>query len=912
MVGAMSGNVSAAEFARDVLPVLRANCLDCHDADTKKGGLDLERYPNEGAAMGDRAIWDRVYNQVEARQMPPPKQRKQPSTDERSRLLACVDELLARPDPALGACDPGKPLLRRMTRLEYNNTVRDLLGLDRDVFMFPERLPIDKRYFHPEIAKMAGPLDVPVRDYGGRYPVLLPEAGLPGDNRAEHGFSNRGDAMNLSPLLFEKYVALGQQIVHAPRLPQLSPVFRALIVDPSLPQRAEAVEDTDGNTPAFDAEAEFAPNLNVPLQAGFDTVATAKYHFRMEARNAHEEGTGGVWQAEGKNQIIAAGTPMRVRFGRDHVKALRITPRQDLSVTDFPSVEPTSGKSLFTNQRGQPKQLTLDLSITGGFADEQVVAMGACVLSRKGASGMVALTAIFNNGQSSRLEHDIPAGGGTGNTLFAFRAPEGASIAELQIDGSRFSGDHVLLDDLGFMTDLVAAPRPAAVAPTLRLSSREKRRVAHERLGRFIAQAFRHPVDDRTVKRYADLFEEASGHDAAFPEAMKQALAAVLASPEFLYLAEADAPTRAPARALTGFEVASRLSAFLWASMPDNELRAKAESGALLVPVELQRETLRMLHDPRVRELSECFAVQWLRMDQLYTSKPDPQLFGGFYSGTGGKLTLHSSMMVEALLLFETVLNEDRSVLEFLDADYTWANVKLAKLYGLNDTPAAQVRLSGNDLKDKMVIDRWYRVKLPDHNRGGFMTMAGPLTVTSLPTRTSPVKRGAWLLESIFNRPPAEPKVAFVLKDDHPGGKQVMSVRQRFEMHRNEPACFSCHVRLDPPGFALETFNPIGQRRTTDGSQPINASAEWNGKAFTDPAGFKAAVMARPEEFVRGFVEHLLSYALGRKLEYYDRATVTRIVNAMGVDGYRFSTAITEIVKCYPFLNVRQMEIRKP
>jgi hypothetical protein len=212
---------------------------------------------------------------------------------------------------------------------------------------------------------------------------------------------------------------------------------------------------------------------------------------------------------------------------------------------------------------------------------------------------------------------------------------------------------------------------------------------------------------------------------------------------------------------------------------------------------------------------------------------------------------------------------------------------------------------SSDDLKDQRLNNVWWRTKLPDKTRGGYLTMAGPLTVTSLPLRTSPVKRGAWLLETIFNRPPQEPKVAFVLKEDDAKDVETMSVRQRFEAHRNQPACFSCHVRLDPPGFALEAFDPVGSLRTKDAGQPVDAAAEWHGIPFATPAGFKAAVVANKDEFIRGFIEHLLSYALGRKLELYDMPAVEEIQRAAARDGYRFSRILTGIVESYPFRHIR-------
>jgi hypothetical protein len=316
-----------------------------------------------------------------------------------------------------------------------------------------------------------------------------------------------------------------------------------------------------------------------------------------------------------------------------------------------------------------------------------------------------------------------------------------------------------------------------------------------------------------------------------------------------------------------------------------------------------------------VRELSESFAVQWLRLDQLYTAQPDRGLFKAFYSGPQGKDTLHAAMLLEALLLFETVLVEDRSILDFINADYTWLNSRLARLYGLDSArpgesaipPAAAAGQPNRELRqnDRDASHRWTRVALRDRNRGGFMTMAGPLTVTSLPFRTSPVKRGAWLLETVFNRPPQEPKVAFAVSNDTKEAALHLSIRERFEAHRNKPECYSCHIRLDPPGFALERFDAVGAWRERDGQSPVDARAEWNGIAFDSPAGFKAAVMQNPEEFVRGFIEHLLAYALGRKLEFFDLPAVAEIQRQARPGGHRFSAIVEGIATAYPFLHVR-------
>ena len=903
-----AGQLAGASFDKDVLPLLDASCLDCHNADEKKGGLDLSKFTSEDAVMKDRAVWRSVYEKIESRQMPPPKRKSQPTADERKKVMDWIMEIAARPDPVLGARDPGKPMLRRLTRLEYNNTVRDLFGLKMDVFMFPDRLPLaNTDFYQPAKGKLGDELLVPVREYGLKYPVMLPELGLPGDNRAEHGFRNRGEAMNISPMLLEQYMAAAHDIVNSPKLLQLSDTFHLLVTDPALPVKAQAVDeegvDPSAESPVWQAASEFAPNLNLPFQAKLGEVVTLPYQLRFSMETAAAEGNGGVWDATARNLVVKAGTPIRVKFGPNHAKALVINSPQALWVAGFSSAGETSGESLFTNHEKQQKVINLALNIEGGAAGEGITELAVCVLSRDNESGAVELTASFSGGGSAKLTHELIEGAGRGNTFFAFRAPKREHIVGLRLDASKFSGNYALFDDLAFLTDSATAIASAPVPSEIRkISDSDKRDVARQRLVGFLAQAFRRPPSKETVDRYLAVFDQERKRGAAFDAAMKAAIAAALTSPDFLYIAEIGAG-RGTVRELDDFELATRLAYFLWSAPPDNALLAAAERGELRTGLEIQ--TLRMLRDPRSRELGESFASQWLRLDQLPTAKPDPKLFKGFYSGPQDKVTLHGSMLVEALLLFDTVLVENRSVLDFLDPGYTWLNPRLSKLYGI-DVPAFAGKSSNSDvLVDAKLNAKWLRVPLSDKRRGGYLTMAAPLTVTSLPTRTSSVKRGAWLLETIFNRPPQEPKIAFVLKEDEKAQTEPKTVRARFEQHRNEPSCYSCHIRLDPPGFALERFDAIGAWRETDGGQPVDARAEWDGKPFDGPAEYKAILAANPHEFTRGFIEHLLSYALARKLEIYDMPTVEAIQTAAAADGNKLHRIILEIVRSEPFTHIR-------
>lgn len=935
----LAASAAAADFARDVRPVLENFCTDCHDDGEKpKGGLNLERFTSDAAAMEDRAAWKRVFDQIEAGQMPPPKKDAQPSAAERAALMTYAANLLARPDPVLGTRDPGRPVLRRLTRLEYNNTIRDLLGLDTDVFMFPERLPFrNKDYFQPAAGSLGSQVSVQLVEYGGKMPTLLPLAGLPDDGRAEHGYRNRGDVMNFSPLVLEQYVALAAGIANHPDLHQRSPEFAGLLGVEYRPRIVPADAKLAGarKDPVSPATGVYAPNAPKLTRAA-GSADNVEARFREEIAEAFSEGRGGVFDvaANAANATVPGkGAVLRVPFGDDGSKTLLVNPDADLWLASFGTADETSGALLITNKVKGEKRFELTLKVENGDADEGIQRLGVCVLGRSAQSGTVTLAARFSDDTETTLSAEIMEGA-KGTTFFSFAAVPGEHVKSLTVDGSKFSGDYVLLDDIGFITNGRAIPNarpPSAVAPEKPAPPAPKPQLLAqpapmpvapplppaERLANFVSRALRRPATDEERARFQALFDAAKKSGKSESDAMRAAVQAVLSSPGFLFLAE---PLRAEAgkiRALDGWEIASRLGYFLWASAPDAELLDAARKGELSTPAGITAQTRRMLRDPKARELSESFAFQWLRLDQLYTAKPDRELFKDFYTGPQGKDTAHGAMLVEALLLFETVLIEDRSVLEFIGADYSWMNPRLQRLYGL-DAPApgataadAAMTAGTREVKqyEKDANNRWTRHRLPDARRGGFLTMGGPLTVTSLPFRTSPVKRGAWLLETVFNRPPVEPKVAFALKDDSREAVHAGTVRERFEQHRNDPNCFSCHIRLDPPGFALEAFSPIGQWRERDGESAVDASGEWAGRKFTGPDGFKAILVEKPGEFVRGFIEHMLSYALGRKLEHYDQPAVAEIQRAVERDGFKFSSVVAGIVTSHPFRNIRNAAV---
>jgi hypothetical protein len=888
--------------AADFHAFLETHCLECHDREVKKGGLDLSGFTDEAAVMQDREVWRAVFEKVESRQMPPPKQKDQPTDAQRKELLACIMDIAARPDAVLGAADPGRPALRRLTRLEYNNSVRDLFALDVDVLMLPERLPIsDKSYFQPASGSLPATVRVPLREYGQKYPVLCRNHGLPGDSRAEHGYRNRGDAMDFSPLLLEKYLAAAQDIVNAPELVSRSQIAARLFGVSMLPRVAAAQK----GTLSFTASSEMARDARAWKNAE-GSADHLPQRFFEDVRAGFTQSISGVFDAGdatgGVTVLPGKGGVLRVTYAGGE-KRLTINPNADLWLAGFATVTPTSGSRILANHTKGEKTYELTLGIENGDEDEGVMRLGVFVLGRKEQSGQVTLTARFTDDTESRVSAMIPEGA-AGTTFFSFAAVPGESVKSLFVDGSQFSGEYLVLDDLGFITS--GEPKHTAVPaplPVVKNPPEPKKLPASKRLSDFMEQAFRRSVPQEEAAHFIALYEDERRNGKTEHEAMKTAIAAILASPSFLYIEANGTPGDAKVSLLEDHELATRLAAFLWCSIPDAELLALAKANQLHDPAVLEAQTRRMLKDPRSRELGESFAMQWLRLDQISTSKPDPDLFKAFYAGPQGKSTLHGAVLTEALLLFETVHVEDRSVLDFIAADFTWLNAALARLYGIpmnDEVPAVVTSDPTREVKKKDDGGQWHRVRLVDANRGGFIGMAAPMVITSLPFRTSPVKRGAWMLETLFNRPPTEPKIAFAFEDDSKDAAQKMSIRERFEAHRNKAACYSCHIRLDPPGFALERFDPIGVW-----NDKADAKAEWNDQPFDGPAGFKALLSANPHEFTRGFIEHMLSYALGRELHIYDMPVIEKIEQASKTDGWRLSRIVVEIVKSYPFNHVR-------
>ncbi|HYG74181.1 MAG TPA: DUF1592 domain-containing protein [Planctomycetota bacterium] len=411
-------------------------------------------------------------------------------------------------------------------------------------------------------------------------------------------------------------------------------------------------------------------------------------------------------------------------------------------------------------------------------------------------------------------------------------------------------------------------------------SASSRREAAQKILDEFVPRAFRRPVEKPELSRYLAFFDESDKRGVTFEESIRSVLKAVLVSPNFLFRIEPDQPSAEP-YPIGQFELASRLSYFLWSSMPDEELFKLARKKKLRDPKVLEEQIRRMLLDPKSRALADNFATQWLGVRNLKSgTAPDPGKFPQYTE------TLRDAMYEEVVQFFHHILRDNASVLNLLDSDYGFLNETLAKHYGIQG-------VTGPDHR---------RVAFNNPARGGVLGMGAVLTLTSYPQRTSPVLRGKWVLEELLGKPSPPPpaNVGLLPPDDKP--KDGLTFRQRLEDHRKKPECAACHKRMDPLGFGLENFDPIGRWRTELAGKPVDASGTLvNGKKFNGPVELKQQLMGQKDEFTRNLAERMLAYALGRGLEYYDTPTVKALTAATIKEDYRSQTMIREIVNSFPF-----------
>ena len=431
--------------------------------------------------------------------------------------------------------------------------------------------------------------------------------------------------------------------------------------------------------------------------------------------------------------------------------------------------------------------------------------------------------------------------------------------------------------------EVLAAAKPERVLTAKPTAETPKARRESARLivAGFARRAFRRPVPAMELDRLLRPFDQAEKRGVAFEVSVRHMLKAVLVSPHFLYRVEQPKPGGQPYE-LAPHEIACRLSYFLWSSMPDDELSTLADEKKLADPLVIQQQVRRMLRDPKASALGEEFATQWLQVDRLSEGAgPDPARYRELTPA------LRTAMLAEPAAFFNALVARDRSLLDVVQADYAWVNEDLAAIYGIPDVRGPELR----------------EVAQRDIARRGVLGMAAVLAVTSHPGRTSPVLRGVWVLDRLLAEPPPPPPPDTPQLPKEESASDAKGVRARLEAHRTRPDCAACHARIDPIGFGLENFDPLGRWRVRDvRGEAIDARGVLpDGSAFSGPVELRALLLARRQQLARSMTEKLLAYALGRGLETYDRPTVTRIVAAAEADGWKVSRIILEVATSYPF-----------
>lgn len=765
------------------LPLMQTYCADCHNQDTQEGGLDLSPY--ETLKDVSAAEVKRLIEMVRFGAMPP--EDSEPlKIEERKQLVSALESALYS-----STCDltprAGKVTVRRMNRSEYNNTIRDLFGMD-----------------------------------------LRPADSFPSDEVGA-GFDNNGDVLSLSPMLIEKYIEAAES------------VSRQVIVDPA-------------DLPEIDLDV---PGDQIPV---YGEPKIGRFNGRFLDSDSF------------------AWLDIEVPFDGQY----------DVSVRGGTTSQ-TRGRTKVAICDGQGTVLAIDdLQYYGGGGSSD--SMSETIELPQGKHRLVFIP-VLNDAEIKTGETQFAAVGSMApDRVQSILARRGKPVSpDDRIDPE----EHPFM----FRSFEINGPKkhPASafppqqfnlvkhVAPRKRGGYQDVEIHAIKNLVPLMRSAFRSPVSEDEARPYAGLVEQAVKESKSFHRGMQIALSAVLVSPRFLFRVEmpdeATEPNELGDVPLSPHQLATRLSYFLWSSTPDSELLEQADRNQLTVD-QLKTQIERMLNDPKADAMGSDFAAQWLGLRNLNGHEADDKRFPEFDD------QLKSSMARETELFFLHVLRNNLPVREFLTADYTFVNAKLAQHYGVN--------VSG---------EGYEKVSLAETPRRGLLAHASVLTLTSTPNRTSPVLRGKWILENVLGTPAPDPPAGVPGLEEAKTASENATLREQFELHRTSPTCASCHRVMDQLGFGLDDFDAIGRYRSEDAGQPIDASGALpDGREFN--GGIQLSQMLAATEtdgLARTLTERMLTFAIGRELTPDDRCTIDEIVAKTKPNQYRLVDIVTEIVTSRPF-----------
>jgi hypothetical protein len=822
-----------AQTPRDLRPFLAANCYSCHNSRAKTAGLDLESYASRKSILEDRPTWESVLTMLKSGQMPPASMPR-PDEAQLRAVIAKLEDAFAAIDAAAKP-DPGHVPPHRLNRAEYNNTVRDLLGVD-----------------------VHAADDFPQDD-------------------SMYGFDNIADSLSISPLLMEKYVAAAEKIAKIAVFgPDLKP--EPVRFEVAVPRRMETTNIMRITKPAYYSMQNYdLTGLSQPgsYHLNYQLPVTAEYLFRITGAGVRPVGS----------------EPTQCEFWIDG-KLARTFDVANVSLSGF---------------ERRPDSWELRVKLPAG-AHEFVVAF---------PRQFDGLPPRFGGPNPSTLAEPAPrdpdkvfAGPPTDNRPGKIEERRIAyERAKEQFAHPTWDGLSVTEFDILGPYDYVKGPSQESLRKIFTCADREAacmRKIVSD----LAARAFRRPLAAGEIDSLAGIAQNAQRRSGSFERGVEVGIEAILVSPDFLFriekagASEAHRPRSAalnnsetlpqPPRGacplcassleaepqrITDYELASRLSYFLWSSMPDSELTSRAADGSLRKPDVLRAEVKRMLSDSKSRALFDNFASEWLEVRRLESLNPDRDTFPDFDD------YLRFSMQKETELFFGNLIRNDVSILDLIDGRYTFLNERLAAHYGIPGIKGTEFR----------------KVDISGTNRGGVLGQGSVLTVSSYATRTSVVLRGKWVLENLLNAPPPPPPPNVPSLDVTRVGTSA-SLRQVMEQHRANPVCASCHTRMDPIGFGLENYDAVGSWRDRDGKFPVDSSGVLpDGRTFQGREGLQSILRADKDKFAAALTTKLLEYSLGRGVERYDQPAIRQITGRLPADGYRFSSLVLGIVNSYPF-----------
>ena len=840
------------DFGKDIKPILQQYCYDCHGLKKTKGKVDLTDYDSWSDLEKNPELIEKLIDVLDKNEMPP-EDNKQPSDAQVEVVSLALNKSFKKATAQSQSVIPVR--LRRMNRFEYGNAVRDLFDLKSWVYSINDRIIRDHNdYFRPETGKMPDVAKVGNRIMGLQQMLenrLLGVMAFPKDPPAENGFNNRGDHLSMTPTLMKAFLELSRSVVNADNFDENCRVWNDLFQNPSEKPSAKKFGSITVD------KSVLTKSTGLTLSAWIRPTKTTKKWQTIVRREdswrrqllaiGDTDGTWGIWMGAGINgDYVEFGAPVKTSVlgdGKWHHVAGTFDGKEMNIYLDGKQV---GSKSIAGKLHSQSR----DLMSVGSHDDEP-------------------------------FHGDL-------NDVQVFRS----GLTKVQIKEISEGNKDVSKDEI------VGSWKQEEVAePEIKQPIEE---IAHERIRKFLLKAFRSPADQKTLNLYTSYFDKRYKGSGDFTASMKDVVSGAMASPRFIMVHDEASDVSS---SYDSFNLATRLSFFLWCSIPDDELLLLAEEGRLEDPEVLGEQVDRMLNDRRVKNFCDSFAPQWLKINNLVSASPDFKTHREYYFGGDDKISYKRGMhmMLETLLNFETVFIENRPIMELIDSDFTYRSHLLEEWYeGRAATYSINVNLRDINFTRKPLSDRRY---------GGVITTGAVMVMTSGPFRSLPITRGAWVSSVIFNDPPEPPPddIPDLIADDSTLKEQGLTVRQKLNQHSKDANCAGCHQKIDPLGFALENFDLLGRWRDNYRTGiKVDASGELFGKhVFKDVVGFKDAVLAEKDVFANAFIRHLLSYGLGRELTLTDRIAADEITKASQKDNYKLRDIIKHTV-VHPIFNQKR------